>query len=301
MSTYQDHIWIVPDRVLIYRRSGSPKYQMRLKVPDRSGYIVKSTKERDVSLAEEVARKEYASLVYKVENNLEIETYDFEKLYRTWWTREKPSKSDARIRYIEGTVERYFIPYFTNVLSNKGITALTDLDFEDYWSWRIGYWDSPEGQENIARSSRRRNNRGDHRHSKKGNIKKHPSDKTLQMEQSLLKQMFWWGHRRGIINRQPFIRAPKDASRKNLQVARRPTFELDEWRILYRYMRIWVQGGKVGEQPRKNGNFTKTRSVIKRHHSLHIFQRYLIRNYVLFLANSGLRPNEVKQSPWVDI
>ena len=82
---------------------------------------VKSTKERNVSLAEEIARKQYASLVYKVEKNLEIETYDFEKLYRTWWTREKPSKSDARIRYIEGTVERYFIPYFTNVLSNKGL------------------------------------------------------------------------------------------------------------------------------------------------------------------------------------
>ena len=209
MSTYQDHKWIVPDRVLIYRRTGSPKYQMRLKVPDRTGYIVKSTKERDVSLAEDFTRKEYTSLVYKVENNLEIETYDFEKLYRTWWTREKPSKSGARIRYIEGTVKRYFIQYFRNVLSNKGFTALTDLDFEDYWSWRIGYWDSTEGQVNIERSSRRRNNHGDQRHSKKENIKKCPSDKSLQMEQSLLKQMFWWGHRRGIINRQPFIRAPK--------------------------------------------------------------------------------------------
>ena len=86
---------------------------MRLEVPDRTGYIVISTKERDVSLAEDFARKEYTSLVYKVENNLEIETYDFEKLYRTWWTREKPSKSDARIRYIEGTVKRYFIQYLS--------------------------------------------------------------------------------------------------------------------------------------------------------------------------------------------
>ena len=75
MSTYQDHKWIIPVRILSYRRSGSPKYQMRLKVPDRTGYIVKSTKERDVSLAEEVARKEYASLVYKVENNLEIVSF----------------------------------------------------------------------------------------------------------------------------------------------------------------------------------------------------------------------------------
>ena len=113
---------------------------MRLKVPDRTGYIVKSTKERDELLAEDVARKEFTSLAYKVENNLEIEKYDFLKLYRTWWKREKPSKSDARIRYIEGTVERYFIPYFTEDLSNKSITSLTDLDFEDYWHWRISFW-----------------------------------------------------------------------------------------------------------------------------------------------------------------
>ena len=107
---------------------------MRLKVPDRTGYIVKSTKETDALLAEDTARKEYASLAYKIENNLVLEKYDFEKLYQTWWEREKPSKSDARIRYIEGTVKRYFLPYYTKVLSKKSITSLTDLDFEDYWS-----------------------------------------------------------------------------------------------------------------------------------------------------------------------
>jgi len=274
---------------------------MRLKVPDRTGYIVKSTKERDELLAEDVARKEFTSLAYKVENNLEIEKYDFLKLYRTWWKREKPSKSDARIRYIEGTVERYFIPYFTEDLSNKSITSLTDLDFEDYWHWRISFWESPEGQENVSRTSKRKNNRGNQRHSKKGNIKKRPSDKTLQMEQSLLKQMFWWGHRRGIVTRQPFIKSPRDASKKNLQTARRPTFELDEWRKLYRYMRKWVKGEQAGEQHRKGGRYAKTRKTYLRPHSLHVFQRNLIRNYVLFLANSGLRPNEARQLRWRDI
>ena len=301
MSTYQDHKWIIADKVLIYRRSGSPKYQMRIKLPHKSGYIVRSTKQRDEGRAEGVAREEYANLLYKVENNLEIEKYDFEKLYQTWWKREKPNKSNARVRYIEGTVERYFIPYFTEVLSKKPITSLTDLDFEDYWSWRISYWTSEEGIENIRKSSRIRNNRGNQRHSKKGNVKPRPSDKTLQMEQSLLKQIFWWGHRRGIVNRQPFIRAPKDATKKNLQVARRPTFELDEWRKLYRYMRQWVKGENVGIQPRKNGRFSKTRSPVKRPHSLHLYQRNLIRNYILFLANSGLRPNESIQLRWRDI
>ena len=142
---------------------------MRLKIPQQTGYVVKSTKERDVNLAEEIARKEFASLTYKIENNLEIEIYDFEKLYNTWWKRERPSKSVARRKYIEGTVNRYFIPYFTNVLSKRSITSLTDLEFEDYWSWRIGYWKSLEGQEVLEKASKRRNNRGEQRHSKKGN------------------------------------------------------------------------------------------------------------------------------------
>ena len=50
---------------------------MRLKVPDRTGYIVKSTKETDALLAEDTARKEYASLAYKIENNLEMRNMIF--------------------------------------------------------------------------------------------------------------------------------------------------------------------------------------------------------------------------------
>ncbi len=302
MSTYEEHKWIIPDKVMIYLRKGSPKYQMRLKIPDRKGYIIKSTKERDVLLAEDFARKSYASLNYKIENKLEIETYSFEKFYETWWKREKPSKSPSRIKYIEGTFRRYFIPYFTEVLSNKSITSLTDLDFEDYWTWRINFWSSEEGQQKLNTAVKRKNNSGSQRHSKKGNvIKSRPANKSLYMEQSLLKQLFWWGHRRGIIHRQPYIKFPRDAAQKNLETARRPTFELDEWRKLYRYMRKWVNGEIVGKPNRKGGRFTKTTKGYKRTHSLHMFQRNLIRNYILFMANSGLRPNEARQLRWGDI
>jgi integrase len=286
---------------MIYQRAGSPKWQMRLKIPDRAGYVVKSTKQKDRALAEEVARKEYTTLNYKVDNNLEIKSYDFAKLYEAWWKRERPSKGEARRKYIEGTAKRYFLNYFGTELKNVSITALTDLHFEDYWGWRIGYWDSGAGQQNLSTASKRRNNHDNQRHSKKGNVAKKPSNKTLQMEQSLLKQIFWWAHRRGIIDRQPYIKAPKDAATKNLDTARRPTFDLSEYRQLYRAMRIWVKGEVVGKQPRENGNFAKSRAVIKRPHSLHVWQRNLIRNYVLFMANSGCRPNEARQLRWRDI
>ncbi|MDC3347869.1 tyrosine-type recombinase/integrase [Paracoccaceae bacterium] len=301
MSTYDNHTWVIPEKVMIYQRNGSPKFQMRLKLPDRAGYVVRSTKQTVEEKAADVARHEYATLVYKVENNLDIQEYDFARLYKTWWDREKTSKSESRSKYIEGTVNRYFVGYFQEHLKKKSLTSLTDLDFEDYWAWRKNYWLSEQGASNLQRASRRRNNLANHRHSKKGNVAKVPSTKTLQMEQSLLKQIFWWAHRRGIIQRQPYIKAPKDANRKNLDVARRPTFNLEEYRILYTHMRAWVQGEKMGTQPRKNGRFGKTQTVVKRPHKLHIFQRELIRNYILFMANSGLRPNEARQLRWRDI
>jgi len=67
---------------MIYQRAGSPKWQMRLKIPDRAGYVVRSTKQQDRAIAEEVARAEYTILTYKVDNNLEIKSHDFAKLYK---------------------------------------------------------------------------------------------------------------------------------------------------------------------------------------------------------------------------
>ena len=68
---------------MIYQRAGSPKWQMRLKIPDRAGYVVRSTKQRDRAIAEEVARSEYTMLTYKVNNNLEIKLFIFQKIYLT--------------------------------------------------------------------------------------------------------------------------------------------------------------------------------------------------------------------------
>ena len=92
MSSYEQHDWVIPDKVMIYQRSGSPKWQMRLKIPGRAGYVVKSTKQKDKALAEEVARKEFNALTYKVENNLEIKSYDFAKIYAAWWERDDHQK-----------------------------------------------------------------------------------------------------------------------------------------------------------------------------------------------------------------
>ncbi|MDC0431826.1 hypothetical protein OAL97_04955, partial [Paracoccaceae bacterium] len=44
---------------------------------------------------------------------------------------------------------RYFNPYFVENLNNRSLEMLTDLDFEDYFVWRIDYWVSDAGKEKI--------------------------------------------------------------------------------------------------------------------------------------------------------
>jgi integrase len=61
------------------------------------------------------------------------------------------------------------------------------------------------------------------------------------------------------------------------------------------------EGEAVGQQSQKNGKFAKSKEFIQRPHSFHVRQRNILRNYVLFMANSGLRPNEARQLRWRDI
>lgn len=64
----------------------------------------------------------------------------------------------------------------------------------------------------------------------------------------------------------PSLKAPKGAGREG---SRRPTFTMDEYKRLFTYMRKWVKQGRKGKSSD---------------------MRYLLQDYVLILANSGLRP-----------
>ena len=190
MTTYKNHHVVIPDQVIVYQRARSSMYQARLKHPSDIGYIVKSTKKKELPEAIKMAIKMCGELSYKIERDIEIKEYSFRDLYKLWWETERDTKSEARTKYIEGTANRYLIPFFLKHLQNKKITALSDKDFDTYFKWRKNYWSSKEGQKQLESQTNRTNNKGKYRHSKLGNIAKTPAYKSLQMEQSLLKQIF---------------------------------------------------------------------------------------------------------------
>ena len=304
MTTYKNHHVVIPDQVIVYQRARSSLYQARLKHPTENGYIVKSTKKKDLSDAIKTAIKMYGELSYKIERDIEIKEYSFRDLYKLWWETERETKSEARAKYIEGTAKRYLIPFFLKHLQNKKITALNDKDFDNYFKWRKNYWTSQDGQKQLESQTKRTNNKGKYRHSKLGNIAKVPAFKTLQMEQSLLKQIFWFAHRRGIIDRNPYIKAPKPHGMKNMEKSRRPAFTEDEWRIIYTELRSWVKEGIDLKQPRVKGKFASDhldQTPAKRVNKMHQHQREMCRHYILFMGQSGLRPNEARQMRWRDI
>lgn len=301
MATYENHFWVVPDLVMIYTRARSSKYQVRIKNPN-GGYVVKSTGQKSQVDAIQSAIKLYGEMTYKIDRNLPLKDYTFRDLFEAWWKVESGSKSKHRVTFVEGTVKRYLIPYFQDELKNIKVSALTDADFDDYFKWRNEYWKTGIGKKHLENAAKRKNNHDNQRHSKLGNVAVNPAYKSLQMEQSLIKQIFYWAHRRDMVDRLPYVKAPKPADLKNKEKSRRPSFEQDEWMTLVKYMRDWVKDETYQKQPKRNHRFiSDSDKKPTRVHKLHRFQREMCRHYVLFMGQTGLRPNEARQMLWRDM
>ncbi len=99
------------------------------------------------------------------------------------------------------------------------------------------------------------------------NAKLNPTDKTLQWELTFGKQILKWAHGRGLRGNKPLPTYAFTPKEKRV----RPAFELVEYRRLWRV--LWK---RVRNCPSENWRVS----------------RELIRDYVLILANSGLRVGE---------
>lgn len=271
--------------VVLYTRNGSSIYHMRLSVDGLAGYIALTTKQRSLDLARVVAENKLDDLRHNVRHGLEVGIHSFKTIWERWLKAQGVNLSTHRKRYILGTANRYFLPFF----GKKTVGELNDALMAQYWTWRVNYWVTGDGVEKLAQVAKPARLVRRRPASKLGNVAKIPAQKTLDMERTTLGQVLGWAHRNGMINRLPEIKPPK--VKTDHSVDRRPAFELEEWRKLYDFMRGWAKEGETveGEAPRVGP------------HELHRWQRQLVRNYVLFMASSGLRPNEARQLRWRDV
>jgi integrase len=103
------------------------------------------------------------------------------------------------------------------------------------------------------------------------------SPATVNKDLASFKTMFKWVFRNGIIDR------PIEFDKPRVKQNRRPHFDSADWAKLTRFLREWVKQGKSSEGGGK------------------IRERILLTNYVLILANTGIRVGEARMLRWRDV
>jgi integrase len=266
--------------ILLYTRPGRKKatFQVRLKVPGVTGYIIKSLKTADINAATAEAEDLFYALRAEQKQGLDVRTagnLKFRDLWKRFYAAHEGGLSVHRQKLHKLFANKYFIPYF----GEQRVADLPDAYVERYWDWRINFhnpdkWEEPEAiPSNAARV---------------------PAQKTLDMEAGMLRQIFRWGKRVGFVKREPWIKASKVKHTQGVE--RRPTFTDAEWKKVYEHLREWVKE-PMASAPSQNGGALHRAGP----HALHRYQRELLRNHLLFMANSGLRPNEARQLLWRDV
>lgn len=106
--------------------------------------------------------------------------------------------------------------------------------------------------------------------------KKAPRETTILHETSMLSTFLHWAFKRGLIDRKVELEKPKHDG------DRRPHFDPKDWSKLTRFLREWVKQGI-----NKSGPIHR--------------DRIMLTNYVLILANTGIRVGEARGLRWMDV
>lgn len=276
-SGYLNKVELKDGQILLYHRTANSKrpiYHMRIHVRgmrDIHGkkltYWKSTTNESDLEEAKRVALDKFDELRLLAKDNRPVIEISFADLYALWW-KEKRLKLEAtfaakgrtgqteRIGWYEKQSKRYWLAYF----GGKKISEINQAYVSGYWTWRIAYWAMASEAEKKAFP----------------NFALKPSKKTLDMEQSALREIFGWGNASKVITYQPIIQNPY--ARQGIAAKRRASFDEHEWQQLRDYMRRWVIG--KGDTD-------------KRVNSKHLYQRKLLQIYLHWLALTGMRTGEV--------
>src|SRR5688572_23725492 len=143
MAFYAYSQSLLDGAVVLYRRQSPngevhPTWQMRLRLPGRSGYVIRSCKTRNQHEAYAVAKDLYLTLQQKIRDGIPIRDWTFEQHWQDWFKRQVSggSWSQSRERWHKNYFDRYFKAYF----GDKRLAEFTDSFAEGYWPWRISYW-----------------------------------------------------------------------------------------------------------------------------------------------------------------
>jgi integrase len=303
-SFYKGSIDVLGDGTcLIYQRADALKkgvYQARIRVPGAKGYSTRSTKHTSLELAKKRALELLEEAKINVALGLDPKVGTFTDVYLKFWESTLGKKSVKRRQDLLNEAKRYFFEFF----QNKKFARIAETDVNGYWAWRRRYWLDGTGAKKIKddrkRIERARKRGGSARSkegklvSSRGNVVDNPSQTTCDMTASHLREVWKWAVANGHATRVIDVdskgqgRKVKAQGQYGASRSRRGWWTDVEYRKLTQYLTRWSKG---------RGDDDDSSKLTKKHH----YGRRLLRDYFLFLANSGLRTGEADALRWRNI
>ena len=269
---------VVLDLVVRRYESGANPYYARMRIErtelaNNQRRVIASLKTEEYNKAKSEALKRYAEISQRQERGLKIKATtvsqaldDFLSEYAERLANGQSGYTSNILRNLRKSVDIYWREY----LGKKDIEDVSDKDMEGYEQFRRKY----------AKNTDR----------KKGKWGQQYRDTvaaaTLKGEINYFRQFLRWCAQRNIYKGA----AHEWRFKTNERIRnRREAFSLEQYQQLYRYMRTNEFLNKGKHQGRGSAD-----TRIKRH-------RHMIRAYILFLANTGIRVGEARHLKWKDV
>ena len=274
-SMYQGQLFIYS-----LASSVNKTYQVRITIPGRSTPVRRSLKTRILDEAIYLAQDLYLELRARESQGLPLTTISFEDAYKAYvkHRREETSRSNRACDQYLRNYEVYFSQYFGQFTD---IGTITSADIGSYWTWRRRYWHSDGGA--VRAGTRRRLQ----------HTSKDPAWNTLSKEQTRLRNVFRYAKDQGWIGKVPGVNQPL---RKTDSPNRRAGFTPEEYMTLIRAINGRCRRKTKPSQRKKSGGLYKPYYSASNVRGWEAF-----RAFVLTIANTGIRVQEILQIRWEQI
>mgnify|MGYP000633950903 CR=1 FL=1 len=256
----------------IYVRSDTrkPLWHARTSNPAGKGYLTKSLKTVNKEKAAKRAKDWYDEVRFKHKHGLNLRTKSVPQICALYLQDlEKQLEAEGRslrpLRDYKPIVERYVKGYF----KNRRIDTITNKDVAAFKDWCVTYWTSGPGSQEKSKIYYRDGKRI---------VAPRPKHRAMTASGmtnvfTVLRGVFKTAERHDAIRSAdiPTITLRQRGGRKRGQEDNnaRAAFSRDEYVKLYRFLRYWHKTGKTDE---------------------HKHRKELLKDYVLILVNSGIRP-----------
>ena len=288
MAHARDQIKLAGGRITLYKRDDVKDgiWHCRIKMPSVKTYVRRSTGEIDFDKASEKSFEIFGELKERERNNLPLGKRLFNEISKSYFNGieidfKNKKISKTRYRFIESVIRLYFNQYF----GMRDIGRIHQSDVTNYRRWRMNYWiDGPGAKKHIGQMEtapnmffdKRKNSHFSFKSKSKPKIKNPPTSGTMALEWTILRAIMKHGIELGAVNENTLA----ILKHEKVEANRRPIFTSTDYRALYLYMRKWI---KEKVSPRQKEI------------------RHVLRDYILIMANSGLRNGEARTLKWSDI